>query len=106
ERLGQNRVSFLNQNPVRVFPCGARTNVQRPALNVQHRTSEKLLCGDEIFCHLSSTWTADSRSTVRFCSSISFSLSPSAFTWAGRRKISKISHWVAEEFSGGLCSLR
>src|SRR5882762_2117443 len=49
ERPGRNRVSFLNQNPVRRFPCGARTNVQRPTLNVQHCTSEKLLCGDEIF---------------------------------------------------------
>src|SRR6266540_3295947 len=116
ERPGRNRVSFLNQNPVRVFPCSARTNVQRPthlrnatarrALSVQNWTSEKLLCGDEIFCHLRSAWTPGSRSIARFCFSILSSLSPSASTWGARRKISKTSRWADGECRGGRCSHR
>ena len=52
------------------------------------------------------TWTHDSRSIPQFSSSTSSSSFPSAFTWAGRRKISKISRSAAAQFRGGLCSLR
>src|SRR6266511_4540586 len=114
ERPDRNRVSFLNQNPVRGFPCDVLANVQRPthlrnatarqALNVQHRTLEKLLCGGEIFWHLRSAWTPGSRSIARFCFSILSSLSPSVSTWAERRKTSKTSRSAGVEFRGGQCS--
>ena len=77
-------------------------------LSVRNLSLSETICfaAFEIFCHLRSSWTHDSRSTVRFSCSISFSSSPSACTWAERRKPSKTSRSAGVAFRGGRCSPR
>jgi len=85
-------VSFPNQNPVRVFPAvhEQKSNVQRSTSNIE--LQKNCFAGDEIFCHLRSTWTADSRSTGGLAP-LFHSHYLHRLYMAGRRKISKISHW-------------
>ena len=52
------------------------------------------------------TWTANWRSIPRSYFCILSSSFPSAFTWAGRKKASKISRLAVAQFRGGPCSPR
>src|SRR6266404_8077646 len=63
-------------------------------------------CASAKFCHLRSTWTLGSASIAPFYFFILSSSSPSASTWAEKRKTSKTSRSAAAESRGGPCSPR